>query len=1149
MKNTSNDPSKGQGTKENKNKTTPIYNKGIRDAMHHVENELNKGNNLIDYFLLMGIEPSICELEDLYELNIKDLNTKYKSSFTPKILSKFPPFDKSFVNIDDGIISHCFQKTFEIKEFRTPPNPEIFSFILDNYFFSIEHPHKYVTCLLFYESLNQYKKLKDKISNNDTISNKIQTVYSNNQYIKKTSFDSNNSLIKETQSQRAGSFTTYSSKQCYRRYYFPKAICLISVYPFFSIQKKILKALYNYSKVNRLTIPIEKIIHNLLIEVPLPPRGLYEVEYQLLNEKIKISRSKMNELPDSEEEIKLIFDLFKPDQIVEIFKHLLYETKMVIFSSDLKLLTPFIFGLLSIMYPFKYSFQVVSCIPDESYHILESISPFILGINKEYTENFFSKIKVDVRDTSIFAIDLNKRTYELFSSENFPDLPAHYRSKLTEKIENAKNDNTFSGSYLEIFFRFNVNILQYYSLYLNNDYYTSHGTYQNLSINTLFKVKEFIESFPDCDKPFYKKFTTETQIFSDFIFKRMIPKDTNDKLEILFFDENIMKKNNKKIFSSDQKQIFLPATEYDIRGLYYSPSPKGLNKEEQKLLSSYQYRFDQLKHGQEIICVSNKYYFNYLLFPILNDDPLFICANDFMFPPNLGGDLKIINSDLISKSHLYSVNFKNAEMENYIYLSWLVLWAASYWYHDPIEKKFRFQQMLTILDKVKHHDMEIFNLLFEALNKFYEENMIIELYEKLISYRLNPSAYIYSIVSKIMDKKKIKITDKRLSLDIDPNAQNLKPNMDMIINCKSQKFRARTLKNKYESYVISDEVKFYAYENCIECSENLNLEKLCKDFDKMKKDVCWALCPHCERYILPKMNIKLGLEINENCTSKYNTSTFDSVVLYSPFTLKNGLLEGIIKQMKKFLDVDNFKYKFTPLFWDSIWYFYINGLDYTFILPYESTVNNSSLSMKVQIASQQYAFFTNDVEKKSYFDSKFKLKKRSTIIKKVKTKKREIKIKKFENLFVDNCVCYFQYLPTKIDIYEKQDDSDKNFDLYLRSTTRNSSDINSDFINGAILRENTITFDNLSRNSDIDSDIDTIKYIKMSSIPLKEIIEETNENANSTMNTPFIKTNNSQSNDQEEEKELEYVKLNSSLEENFQISNNKSQLNPLEKTQ
>lgn len=1144
MKNTSNNHPKEKETKGNKNKQTPIYNKGIRDAMHHVENELNKGNNLIDYFLLLGIDSSICELEDLYELNRKELNAKYKSVFTPKILSKFPPFDKSFVNIDDGIISHCFQKAYEIKEFCIQPKPEIFSFILDNYFFSIEHPHKYVTCLLFYESLSQYKKLKDTISNNDTISNKIQTVFSNNPSIIKDSFESNNSFTSETK-ERAGSFTAYSSKQRYRKYYFAKAICLISVYPFFSIQEKILKAIYNYSKVNKLTIPIEKIIHNLLIEVPLPPRGLYEVEYQLLNEKIKVSRPKMNELPNSEEEIKLLFDLFKPEQIVTIFKHLLYETKMVVFSSNLKLLTPFIFGLLSIMYPFKYSFQVVSCIPDESYHILESISPFILGLNKEYRQDFFSKIKVDVRDTSILAIDLDKKTYELFSHEHFPDLPEHYKKKLTEKIEIAKNDKNFAGSYLEIFFRFNVNILQYYSLYLNNDYYTSHGTFQNSSINTLFKVKKFIESFPDCDRPFYKKFTTETQIFSDFIFKRMIPKDTNDKLEILFFDENIMKKNNKKIFSLDQKQIFLPATEYDVRGLYYSPPPKGLNKEEQKLLSSYQYRFNQLKNGQEIINISNKYYFNYLLFPILNDDPLFICANDFMFPPNLGGDLKIINSDLISKSHLYSINYKNAEMENYLYLSWLVLWAASYWYHDPIEKKYRFQQMLSVLDKVKHHDMEIFNHLFEALNKFYEEDMIIELYEKLISYRLNPSAYIYSIVSKIMDKKKIKISDKRIPLDIEPKAQNLSTNIKTVLNSKNQKFRARTLKNKYESYAVSGEVKFYAFENCIECSENLNLEKLCKDFDKMKKDVCWAKCPHCENYILPKMNIKLGLEINENCKPKYNTSIFDSVVLYSPFNLKNGLTEGIIKQMKKFLDVDNFKYQFTPLFWDSIWYFYVNGLDYTFILPYESTVNNSSLSMKIQIAPQQYAFFTDDIEKKSYFDSKSKLKKRATIVKKAKPEKAGKKVKKFENLIVNSSVCYVHYLPTKIDIYEKQDDNDKTVEPYIRNTTRNSFDINNDFINGAILRENTVT-SNLSRNSDIDSGIDTIKFIKMGSVPLKEITEETNENANSTVNTLLIK-NNSQSNGQE--KEIENVKLNSNLEKNVQISNKDSDLNPLEKTQ
>ena len=111
-------------------------------------------------------------------------------------------------------------------------------------------------------------------------------------------------------------------------------------------------------------------------------------------------------------------------------------------------------------------------------------------------------------------------------------------------------------------------------------------------------------------------------------------------------------------------------------------------------------------------------------------------------------------------------------MENYLYLSWLWLWGTTYWYNDPIEKDFRFKQMLVVLDKVINHDMEVFNLLFESLNKFYEEDKIIKLYEKLISYRINPSQYIYSIVSKIMDKKKIKITDKKVMLDIEEKKAN-----------------------------------------------------------------------------------------------------------------------------------------------------------------------------------------------------------------------------------------------------------------------------------------------------------------------------------------------------------------------------------------
>lgn len=46
-------------------------------------------------------------------------------------------------------------------------------------------------------------------------------------------------------------------------------------------------------------------------------------------------------------------------------------------------------------------------------------------------------------------------------------------------------------------------------------------------------------------------------------------------------------------------------------------------------------------------------------------------------------------------------------MENYIYLCWLQLWAMTFWYHDNIERTYRFQQLLDVLDKVKHHEVNI----------------------------------------------------------------------------------------------------------------------------------------------------------------------------------------------------------------------------------------------------------------------------------------------------------------------------------------------------------------------------------------------------------------------------------------------------------
>ena len=277
--------------------------------------------------------------------------------------------------------------------------------------------------------------------------------------------------------------------------------------------------IYEYSLSDNIVIPIEKIIENLIVEVPLPPRGLFEIEYQLQDNKVKISQNKMNELPSNENDIKFIFERFPNSKyIMEILKHLLYETKTILFSSDPTSLTPFIYGMLSMLFPFRYSFQVVSCIPANSYQYLESIR-----INTKYSEDFFAQAKIDISDSSIFIIDLDNKRIDLKSEEEFPELPAKFKVQLTkqinEYINNMNNNIENEESLQKMFFLFHVNIMQTYKLFLNDNYYKSHQKLQSTNINTLFQVKKFIESFPENDKKFYHKFITETQIFSDFIFK------------------------------------------------------------------------------------------------------------------------------------------------------------------------------------------------------------------------------------------------------------------------------------------------------------------------------------------------------------------------------------------------------------------------------------------------------------------------------------------------------------------------------------------------------------------------------------------------------------------------------------------------------
>lgn len=73
------------------------------DYLNNLKKELDKGNNFVDYFAVIGLKEDVIFNDVLYENDIETLNQS--EDIKPELLSKFPPFDKSIISIDENMIN------------------------------------------------------------------------------------------------------------------------------------------------------------------------------------------------------------------------------------------------------------------------------------------------------------------------------------------------------------------------------------------------------------------------------------------------------------------------------------------------------------------------------------------------------------------------------------------------------------------------------------------------------------------------------------------------------------------------------------------------------------------------------------------------------------------------------------------------------------------------------------------------------------------------------------------------------------------------------------------------------------------------------------------------------------------------------------
>ena len=534
-------------------------------------------------------------------------------------------------------------------------------------------------------------------------------------------------------------------------------------------------------------------------------------------------------------------------------------------------------------------------------------------------------------------------------------------------------------------------LIKNYEEYLNMNYFKNTKDALT-SIETLFKCDEFIKSHQSSDIPFYTLFVKDSQLFADFIYKRMIPKDNQEIIDVLFVNDTLTKIKNKNKFFRQEPTDFLDNRAYMKKNKYDVLQYRDLTEKEIDLIMN---DIQILNTKGQIIEESNdSISFKYIIFPQLHFDIYFNNdnANEYFLPQDFSEDIEAINNEVISKSYLgQSVN-RSLEMINYLYLSWLEVWAFTFRYLDNKEKPYRFNQMIDVLNKVIHHEMNILNLLFDALSRDSQNEMLLKLYRKILDLNINPSFFINDIISSVADKTQMRVLkgkSKVSSMKLDDNELKYK-------NCNSNEKIKRTFASTEDVLEINQDIKFYSNFACVKCGKKINLLNICKTFSNIRKDELWIPCT-CDEYILPKIKVQFGKELLRD--KKYKTSTIDEIVIYSPDNLKKNIKSAVMRQYGKDLNVKDFKSQFKPLFWNFIWYCKIHKLDYEIILPYVKDIDNLR---KIKYQNKSKEKFEITYEDKYYTENLSKIDRYSKIIyERFVNKSTEKKIHK-DDLVINN---------------------------------------------------------------------------------------------------------------------------------------------------
>ena len=354
--------------------------------------------------------------------------------------------------------------------------------------------------------------------------------------------------------------------------FIPYCICLISKYPYVTEMKKCLQSIYSLIIQNKDNVQDDKggnIINDLIMHiinsVPIPDiesRIQFYIPY--FYEGMELKCPNLGDLKIMNSTISDLLNLFSIDNILTIFRLLIFEKKILFIDGDYTRLTNVTDNFISLLYPFQWMHTYIPIMSDQMLKYLETFLPFLNGIHLSLmplVTDLFNTGDMEEGE-EMFLIYINQDRLYLGSSligkkikpnkyieENVPALPYGLEKELKNKLKKIKDEIEYSqkkNAYNRDLSEYHLNIRNVFIEMFVQMFHEIDKYLCFLDDDVVFNKNLFMETVPKEDKKFYDEFI-DTQLFQLFT-----QNFVNDELDYFKSMKDEFNKNNQ--FSNDKNE-------------------------------------------------------------------------------------------------------------------------------------------------------------------------------------------------------------------------------------------------------------------------------------------------------------------------------------------------------------------------------------------------------------------------------------------------------------------------------------------------------------------------------------------------------------------------------------------------------------------